>query len=55
MPSVDPFAVIKGHHHKGMDTLPLQVLVLKGISPLDILQVLNDNVPADTEIPGGGF
>ena len=34
-----------------MDALPLQVLVLKGVALSDLLHALNDNMPADSEIP----
>ena len=34
-----------------MDALTLQVLVLKGVGLPDIFQALDDDMPADSEIP----
>ena len=34
-----------------MDVLPLQILILKGVSLPDIFQAFDDNVPANTELP----
>ena len=47
----DLFTVIKGNHHKGVDVLPLQVLILEGIRLPNVFQILNDDMPAYTEIP----
>ena len=47
----DPLPVVQGHHHKGVDALPLQVLILKRIRLPNILHVLYDDMPADAEIP----
>ena len=47
----DPFPVVQRNYHKRLDLLPLQVLVLKRLRLPNILHVLNDDMPADAEIP----
>ena len=45
------FAVIERNHHKGMNLLPFQILILKGLALADLFQVFNDNMFPDAEIP----
>ena len=47
----DPAAVIEGDHHKGVDGLLLQILVLEGVALMNILQTLDDNMLAHAEVP----
>ena len=47
----DPFAVIQGNHHQGVNPLPLQVLILKRVRLPNILQAFNDDMLADAELP----
>ena len=46
-----PFAVVKGDHHQGADALPVQGLKEEGVGLPDIFQVVDDDVPADAEVP----
>ena len=47
----NPVVIVQGDHHQGVDVLLLQVLVLERVAEPDILQVIDDDMPADAEIP----
>ena len=53
----DLFPIVQGDHHKGVDALPRQLLVLKGLHLPNILHVLNDDMSPNAEIliPTGAY
>ncbi len=47
----DSAVIVQRNHHQRVDVLLLQVLVLERVAVPDVLQVIDDDMPADAEIP----